>query len=137
MDESRKPVNGKTPLRPMGKMSLPEPETYDNIPGPIFDKVGILAKIWTWANGKKTVLGILASTAGLLIPGGWGLVLKAVGFPLLGIGGGHKILKVQTKYGASGQFGREELSKLIADILILFWSLYSFLKKRRTNGRKT
>lgn len=127
MAEDRQPVNSKPPQRPMGKMELPEPETFE-VTDATFERVGIFPKIWAWANGKKMAFGIVVSVAGLLIPGGWGLVLKAVGFPLLSVGVGHKALKAQTKYGAKGEFSRENLIGLICDLFGLLYSIYITIK---------
>jgi hypothetical protein len=80
-------------------------------------KVSLAARVWAFLNGKKSLIGGLFYAAGEVIPGTVGLIFKIAGFVVAPIGIIHKLLKVQTKVGAKGEFGLKEILEVIVTIL--------------------
>lgn len=92
-------------------------------------KVRWYQRLWAKLNNKKTaigatiaLLGIPVSLANSLI----GQTMMWTGGVIGGIGGVHKVAKVQTTYGEKGKFGLEEILKIAIDILN---KILIFLKK--------
>ena len=105
----------------------------DNVPT---EKPNIFQRSWAWLNGKKTLIGGVVLAAGLVIPGPWGIALKAIGGPLATTGILHKVGKA-SKYGKPGEFGKDDLLSILSDLLAVLkrlWEYIKAMKKEKTDG---
>ncbi len=91
------------------------------------DKINIFQKIWVWLNGKKTILGAIGATAGVVLNKNPDPIIKLIGgliqiifVPLTGIGAIHKIVKSDKIAGKAGELkiGKMNLMQLLTELWI-------------------
>jgi len=127
----------RKPLSWRKKPKLVDPD-YKPIGFPDTKMPNIFARIWSWIDGKKSLIG---SSGGLIGVGltkvpvpivqGIGYILQAICWPLAGVGIAHKVGKI-SNYGLKGEFRKDDLASLINDVLALIIRIFNFLRRRQT-----
>ena len=131
MNIPRKPIEWRKRPDLMG-------DIYERVDLPDHKMPNIIARIWAWIDGKKSLIG---SSGGLIgvgltkvpvpIAQGIGYILQAICWPLAGVGIAHKVGKI-SNYGLKGEFRKDDLASLINDVLALIIRIFNFLRRRQT-----